>query len=449
MSHQIALKHDLLHPDLRSHHDHDLWDSDDSGDEDMHDHVDGQSSGLHAKTSLFSAIFAYICTNVGAGILSYPSALQFCGWFGLFIIGFTAIAATITANYLIACMFAIPGKRLKSYEDIGEAAMGVKGRRIVAFFQTITLFGVCTIFLILMGGNMNTLVSELTLHDWVFIFGACMIPIAWLKTMREVALLAYFGVFASLFVAAVVIAKGFLRAHITNVDYDNIKPSGISNAINIIVFGLGGHSVLPNIINEMKKPKKLYKQMTSISYFLIAIIYGTVAAAGYAGWGVNVQGNILQNMDSSQPIVKAAIGFITAHVVLAYPIPLNPVSLYVEKIFGIDRMEGSRELIARITNRTILVLLTIFIASVVPYFPQILSLISALSIIAVAFVFPPLFYYLLFRNSANRISTGQLCLMVFLVCFGLASSGIGLYFAIKDLVDAIKNGGNPFDHYFK
>jgi amino acid permease len=80
--------------------------------------------------------------------------------------------------------------------------------------------------------------------------------------MREVALLAYFGVFASLFVAAVVIAKGFLRAHITTVEYDNIKPSGISNAINIIVFGLGGHSVLPNIVNEMKRPKKVWPTET-------------------------------------------------------------------------------------------------------------------------------------------------------------------------------------------
>ena len=170
----------MLHADVRSTDDHDLWDSDDSGDEDMHDieGKSGSSSGLHAKTSLPSSIFAYLCTCVGAGILSYPSALQFCGWFGIFIIAFTSVAATITANYLIACMFAIPGKRLKTYEDIGEAAMGVKGRRMVAFFQTITLFGVCTIFLILMGGNMNTLVSQLTLHDWVFIFGACLIPVS-------------------------------------------------------------------------------------------------------------------------------------------------------------------------------------------------------------------------------------------------------------------------------
>lgn len=56
---------------------------------------------------------------------------------------------------LCACMFSRPGVMLKTYEDIGEQALGIWGRRMVGFFQVITLFGVCTIFLILIGGNMS------------------------------------------------------------------------------------------------------------------------------------------------------------------------------------------------------------------------------------------------------------------------------------------------------
>src|SRR5687767_7924432 len=98
------------------------------------------------------------------------------------------------------------------------------------------------------------------------------------------------------------------------------------------------------------------------------------AAGGYAGWGRDTADKILDNMNSDSVVVKAAYAFITAHVVLAYPIPLNPISLALESSLGIDRKTGSAELISRIVARTALVLLTIFIASVVPYFGEILNL---------------------------------------------------------------------------
>lgn len=99
-------------------------------------------------------------------MLSLPGALRYCGWMGLVLTAFIALLCNLTANYLVGCMFARPGALLRTYEDIGELAMGKWGRRLVGFFQTITLFGVCTIFLILIGGNMTTLVPKLTLHAW-------------------------------------------------------------------------------------------------------------------------------------------------------------------------------------------------------------------------------------------------------------------------------------------
>ncbi len=182
---------------------------DDEYDEFDEETVDGVARP--AKTSVSGAVFSYICTCVGAGVLSLPRALQECGWIGLILMAFVAFLCNVTAKYLAQCMFARPGVMLKTYEAIGEQAMGKRGRLMVGFFQTVTLFGVCTIFLILIGGNMATLVPSLSLHDWIFIFAGVLIPIAWLKTMNEVAVLAVFGVIASLYVAAVVVIKGFMR----------------------------------------------------------------------------------------------------------------------------------------------------------------------------------------------------------------------------------------------
>lgn len=115
-------------------------------------------------------------------------------------------------------------------------------------------------------------------------FAAPLIPIAWLKTMNEVSYLAIFGVLASLWVAAIVVIKGFHEAATNSVSYDSFNVSGISQCINIVVFSFGGHSVLPNIVCHLKQPKKNYERVTAWSYFFIASVYLLTAAGGYAGW---------------------------------------------------------------------------------------------------------------------------------------------------------------------
>lgn len=171
-----------------------------------------------------------------------------------------------------------------------------------------------------------------------------------------------------------------------------------------------------------------------ICFFFLSLTQGTAVAP-----------KILDNM-SSDLIVKSAYVFITAHVVMAYPIPLNPVSLQLERILGVDKMSGRQELLNRVVLRTGLVLLTVFIASVVPYFGDILQLVSSLSIVIAAFIFPPLFYYLLYRHQG--FSPEHIALLVFIGAVGTAASAIGVYYSITGLIDDIKNNPNPFAHYF-
>jgi amino acid permease len=147
-------------------------DSDDFDDDD-----DEQDLQHGSKTTVGAAVFSYLCTCVGAGVLSLPGALKYCGWTGLILMAFVAVLSNHTAKYLCACLFARPGMKLRTYEDIGEQAFGHLGRRVVGFFQIITLFGVCTIFLILIGQQLlllprriHTLLCFSVTHRIVCIF---------------------------------------------------------------------------------------------------------------------------------------------------------------------------------------------------------------------------------------------------------------------------------------
>eukprot|EP00456_Euglypha_rotunda_P012400 TRINITY_DN13508_c0_g1_i6.p1 TRINITY_DN13508_c0_g1~~TRINITY_DN13508_c0_g1_i6.p1 ORF type:complete len:302 (+),score=13.19 TRINITY_DN13508_c0_g1_i6:315-1220(+) len=293
---------------------------------------------------------------------------------------------------------------------------------------------------------MNSVVPKLTLHDWVLIFGICLIPVAWLKTMSEIAYLALFGVFASIVVGVVIIVRGVLAGG-GDTDYETFNGGGLALGFNIIVFSFGFHSILPAVEHEMKQPEK-FPFVANVSCTIITVFYLLVASFGYYGWGTDVDDNVLDSMDSDSIPVKIAYIFITAHVASAYPLPLNPVALYLERLTGIDKMQDRKELVSRIILRTLLVIATMFLASVIPYFGDFLSLVSALSLVATAFIFPPVFYWTLKSRHGERVAPGEAVLMVIIVVMGFAGAAAGLYYSIKALIDDISSGGNPFDNFF-
>ena len=418
----------------------------------INDETDGAVD--EATNSLAATVVSFVCTTVGAGILSLPYALTYAGWSGILLIVIVAAGCNYTARLLVACMFAIPGRRLRTYEDIGEAALGRIGRPLVAVFQLVTLFGVCCIFLILIGGNMRHITADvlpwINYHLWTLIFGVALISVSWLKAMKEIAALAFLGLFASVVVAAVVCVNGIV--HIADGtaadDTTAFDVNGISVAINIVVFSFGGHSVIPSQVNEMIDAPTLYPRFTLVSYSLISSIYIAVAAAGYVAYGSQTADNVLNNIDTvgaAAVIAKIARAVIVVHICTAYPLPLYPIAKFFEAAFAIDQMTAAREATARIVMRTCIVVASIFVALVVPFFGDILSLVSALSIIVIAFVFPPIFYYRLHQQH----TAASLALMLTVAVLGVGASVIGIYYALTGLITDIRAcAGGPFADFF-
>jgi len=197
------------------------------------------------KNSAVAAVFNIVACTVGAGILSLPGGVASFGWLSLLLLPFITISAGYTAKLLIRCMHIVPGKRSNSYREIGIETFGSIGGVITLILQCTTLVGVCTIFLILVGGNMSAVLPWLTFHDIVLIAGVLLIPVSWLKTLREVSFLSYFGVAASVFCALVVLALGLQFAIDDTPKYEVVSTtSGFFLSFNVLVFSYGGHAVV-------------------------------------------------------------------------------------------------------------------------------------------------------------------------------------------------------------
>jgi len=394
-------------------------------------------------------VFNFVCVCVGAGILGLPGALLQVGWFGIFLMAVVAFVSNSTAKMLIGCIHApVPeGVKIRCYEDIGAACFGRPGRVVVATLQSVTLIGVATIFLVLIGGNMSALVTNVSFkgHVWVLIFGFCLVPVAWLKTMKEISFLALFGVFSSATVATTIFFKGLIDGTSESASTTSFFiGKGLPNAFNTIVFSFGFHAVLPHIEMMMDK-RDDFPKVSNISCSIIFFIYSMSSAAAYYCYGSSVDAHhgILANMGDSD-IVQIARALITAHVFFAYPLPLNPVSIALESALKISRMTGNAELTARVIVRTLLVFLTMFVASVVPYFGDLLNIVSSVSTTLTAFIFPPVFYYVLYTRAGIEISTAEKLYMLFIATLGALAFSVGSYFAFDGLISSIENNPNPF-----
>ena len=76
---------------------------------------------------------------------------------------------------------------------------------------------------------------------------------------------------------------------------------------------------------------------------------------------------------------------------------------------------------------------------------------SALSVVATAFWFPPLFYVLLFRDghdARNRLTPLSYVLAAITIVVGTAGTIVGVYYGITGLQQAISAQPSPFSHYW-
>jgi amino acid permease len=414
--------------------------------------------GAHKKATLAGSVANAICSSVGAGIISLPSACQAAGWIAVPLLAVTGCFAGFTANLLgkslskLVTTGRVHGAR--SYSSLGGEAVATRwperrrwGVALVSVVQMAALLGVCTSFLILAGSNLAMLTGVLTVHDWVLLCGVAMILPSWLKTMRELAFVSIFGVASSFFVAGVIVVLGVMRGSTdANVRYDIVNAAGLPVAFNVVVFSYGGHSILPTIYRSMGRAPANWRAFCVLTYSIITAVYIEVAMCGYAGYGVDTAGNILENIGGGV-VGKIAAALITAHVLLAYPLPLNPVSLYIEDHLGIDKLPPRRELVTRIATRTLTVAATAIVAAVVPYFAQMVGIVSAFTIIALVFVFPIVIFYLVVPEQCQNIYFRAF--LLFLLCFAIFTLVVGMYFAVVALVDVIHDSSTgPFQHFF-
>ncbi|KAF4651067.1 hypothetical protein FOZ61_010803 [Perkinsus olseni] len=400
--------------------------------------ADSQSSvkvGVEpGKQTTRSAVTNMLLTGVGVGMLSIPRAVAEAGYvLGFFILIACGLLGIFYIQLLRLCMT----PTTQNYEDIGRSAFGRVGLVCVTVALNAALIGTSCLLMLLLGSNTVKLFPKLEQAYWILCWGAVMLPLSWLRTMKHVGYVSGTVGVAALLVLLVSIVVGSILNAVNRRDVLSYDPApqslvGLGITFASMTFGYAVTSTSTTIMHDMKYPNERSRAIY-ISMTILIILYCIIAGSGYAGWGHQLltYDTVIDAMapTGEKISVVAYLSILSILVVCAthYVVLMNPSFRIVEKALKVTE----KHILWSLLVRTIMVGFTILIPILVPSFQGLVGLLGSVCFSLIHNFYPIIFWLRLSYVRGRRVdSSPRRIAAVIGLGFILVISAVGSCFGI-------------------
>ncbi|KAF4516757.1 hypothetical protein B566_EDAN004596 [Ephemera danica] len=207
----------------------------------------------------------------GTGILALPMAASLTGgWVGVVLMAVLCANAGYVDMHLGVCWVMLEkhypelkGAVRDPYPTIGEKALGLWARRIIAVSMQVTLFGAGTAFLLLVSETL-----ERQLHDvlpdmssclWLLVFTVVVCPFTWLGSPKNFWGLGLFGIVLTMVATCIVVVKSILDLEAAVVPPDTsfrLTMDKFFLGFGMTLFSFGGAAIFPTVQNDMNRRER-------------------------------------------------------------------------------------------------------------------------------------------------------------------------------------------------
>lgn len=354
-----------------------------------------------------------------------------------------------------------------TYVEIGRAAYGNAGARLVNFGVVTMSLGVCAAYLVFVGTTLHSVFVNLGVYPTMSIGSSCADATASSTGCIVLPLLATLPVFmciallndysklawtslAGIFFVIVAMLSVLLYGAVTQpvapaVDYPFLQwqyyPLFFGNA----AFTFCIHTVAIPIHASLRDPERDYERAVDRSTTFVAfvnILFAAVCAVMFEVEGV--QSNILQNLPQGEHLSVLIKLLLCVVMIFTYALFLQPVAELLENVFFSSTAVTNTQ---RRAIRVAVIFATTALALGIPDFGLACNLVGSVANTLVGVIMPPLFYR---KLMGDKLPARERAMCYCIMCFGITLLVVSTVVTLIAIV-AVHNPGislckhAPFD----
>ncbi|XP_042481646.1 amino acid permease 3-like [Macadamia integrifolia] len=402
--------------------------------------IDGR---LKRSGIVWTATSHIITAVIGSGVLSLAWAVAQLGWVaGPIAMVFFALITFYTSDLLSQCCWSgDPTARTRNhtYMDAVKSNLGGRKEMLCGTIQYLSLFGVAIGYTIAASTSMMAIKKTSCIHKsrgkdpckmssnlYMIGFGIIEVILSqipdfnqlwWLSIVAAIMSFTYSVIGLGLGITKTV-ENGSFKGSLMGVSIGEASIEGVTlmqkiwrimEALGAIAFAYSYSVILLEIQDTLKCPPEEYKTMrkaTSISITVTTVFYMLCGCMGYAAFGDKAPGNLLTGFGyfSAYWVLDIANVAIVVHLIGAYQVYCQPLFAFVENwsknkwrnsdFIGKEcelpiPIYGCYELnLFRLIWRTVFVVATTAIASLLPFFKDVVGILGALGFWPLTVYFP-------------------------------------------------------------
>ncbi|KAJ2782029.1 hypothetical protein GGI15_003038 [Coemansia interrupta] len=355
---------------------------------------------IAGTNSVGEAAFNVLNSIIGSGIIGLPYALNGAGM----VTGILMLVLVGLLSQFATYILVLTGKRTGAmhYSEVARITLGETGYRALSFSLVVSLFGVVTTYLIILGDISSSLrQTYLPAHAWAtrsaliaFIAYVLILPLLFFRHAGPLAKWSVVSVAALPVILVLVAVRAPLYSAADEAaEYPVYVGRSLFPALGVLSFSFcSAHAAFQNFLGLRVRTMGNWLRATTIAAWAGIAVSCLFALIGLVSFGSAVRANIFLNFPGTDGYINLARALFCLTLVLTFPLSFYPIRDTLTHVLvpGSRAGTGGR---AKETMITLVVLTMVcFTAMGCTDLGRAYELVGAATATTISFIFPALIY---------------------------------------------------------